>query len=489
MQLHDFSLLKEDDESYHLKHPSGKKLVVSKKGMTEKAHGAISMLKKPQNLDDGGPVAPQSYNIEGEQFTGPAPAPADGMTGGTTSDLDLGPAPSSPQPASTGVPASAGPDPLVQKELDTEDLLNKQQKDLKDLAGAEGAEGNQKAAAYADFLAKQSQLKTPNEIVDENKAKDDALMKAYADDKLDPNRYLHSMSTGNKVSAGIGMILGSIGSAQTGQPNYAWQKMQSAINNDIDAQKNDQSRTMNLWKMNREALGDDMKANLATQNQLLTGVQAKVMKASALAQGPQAKFKAQQMIDQIEQQKIQNRMRLGLLQQGQQPGGGNLMSVDPAQLVPSMVPADQQKQVYTEIGQAQAAVKNRQALLENFEKANQENSILGRAGRLGFTPPSIKSLNALADPLIHDNEGRINELEQQHIQALWPSPGDQAATVKAKRQALENFIDHKTVGVTAKGNGIDLSHFASTNAQASPDIQTMNGVKYQKVQGGWKKVQ
>lgn len=501
MQLHDFSLLKEDEDSYHLKHPSGKKLVVSKKGLTGKAHGAISMLKKPQHLDEGGSVQPQSYDIEGQQFSVPVPS-KDGMSG-VSSDWTPDPSVPTPQPASipepasdasaagavsglaAGLPPAANPDPLVQKGLDTEDLLNKQEGDLKDLASAEGAEGSQKAKAYDEFIQRQAAMPTPQEIVASYKAKDDALMQAYSNDKLDPNRYLHSMSTGNRVAAGIGMLLSGMGSATTGQPNYAMENINNAINRDMEAQKNDQSKAMNLWKMNREALGNDLSANLATQNQMWTGVQAKVLKAGAMAQGPIAKFKMQEMVNQIEQQKIQNRMKLGLLHQG---AGGGVSQADPAQLVSSMVPQDQQKQVYTEIGQAQAAVKNRQALLDNFEKANHENTIIGRAGRLGFTPPSIKSLNALADPLIHDNEGRINELEQQHVQALWPQPGDAPATVKAKRQSLESFIDHKTAGVTAKGNGIDLAHFASTNAQPSPVTATKNGVLYQKVAGGWKRV-
>ena len=48
------------------------------------------------------------------------------------------------------------------------------------------------------------------------------------------------------------------------------------INRDIDAQKNSQERAGNLWKMNRQALGDDLSADLATKNQMLTGVKYKL---------------------------------------------------------------------------------------------------------------------------------------------------------------------------------------------------------------------
>ena len=71
-------------------------------------------------------------------------------------------------------------------------------------------------------------------------------------------------------------------------------------------------------------------------------------------------------------------------------------------------------------------------------------------------------------PIIHDAEGRVNEFEQKTTSDLEPKPGDTAAKIQAKRQALEAFLNQKKSAPTAKGFGINLDNFGSTSSQPVP---------------------
>lgn len=547
MNLSDFQFLKEDAESYHVKHPEGKSLVVNKKGLSEKAHEVIKKLPRfsegtqdpnifssanasdvsgnPISVGAGATEAPPSFldapdksvfanagqgratqiqNLLSDEKNYPKGSPQE--QGLVDELLKINPdavplpgtaapqAPVTETPAETLAPASTAaptaPDPLVQNRMDANSLLDKQQQDVKDYLGATGKAEGIAGKAYQDFLKKLEGMSSANDIVAASKQADDDLRKDYVDRKIDPDRYYNNQMTGSKILAGIGLILGGAGAHATGGRNLALDQMNRAIDLDIESQKNDQSKAMNLWKMNREALGTDVAANLATQNQMLSGVQAKAQIAAVASNSAQGKLRGNMLIDQLEQQKQQNRLKLGLLTQTSGTGQSGTLQADPAVLVPQLVPAEHQKQALTEIGQAQNAAANETSLMGAFHKLESENSVLGRVGRLGFEPPSSKAFDALVDPLIHDNEGRINELEQKHVQALKPQPGDMQATVLQKAAALQSFIEHKKSAPTAKAFGIDLSHFASTaGAPPTSEIKTMNGVPYQKIAGGWQRVQ
>lgn len=132
------------------------------------------------------------------------------------------------------------------------------------------------------------------------------LAKAIAEGKVDTNRWWNNKSTGDKIAAGIGMLFSGIGSGLTGKPNMALEVMNDAINRDIDAQKHDISNKTNLWKMNREAMGSDSAANLATQNQIYTGVQHQIMQHAAQAGGQIAAQTAIKLNSNIELLKNQN---------------------------------------------------------------------------------------------------------------------------------------------------------------------------------------
>ena len=72
---------------------------------------------------------------------------------------------------------------------------------------------------------------------------------------------------------------------------------------------------------------------------------------------------------------------------------------------------------------------------------------------------------------------------------LTPQFGDSKKTIQTKRKAMLDWMQSEQAAPTAKAFGIDLSKYKNTSMINETEIKKMNGVQYQKVNGGWKKVQ
>lgn len=486
MEFKNFVLHKDDGESYVIGHPNGKTLTINKKGLSDKAHEVISKLKK---YADGGSVASDAINNFVSPPTSSAadvPVQAPEASTATPASVSAGEVPigggatgsfESPSQQGPGLPSpsQAEQDPLIAQKIGTEDVLGQQEKNVQEFAKAAGAAAGAKQAALSDYNKMEQGRQTPEQIVAGYKDKDDQLAQAFMDQKLDPNRYWANQSIGSKITGAIGMILSGFGSGLSHQPNLALNIINQGIQNDIEAQKNEQGKQKTLWEMNQHALGNDLAAHSATENQLWTAVQAKIAQASAGVEGAQAKFNAANMINQIEQQKVQNRLRLGLLTQGMEPGGGGLSRADPAQLVNELVTDPAQKaKALDEIGKAQHVAQNQGKMLDLFDQAAKENTVLRTGAGLVRTPASILGLRGLAQPLIKDEAGRPSEIQQKIFNDLLPAPGDTDAKIAEKRANFVSYLNNQKEAPNAKANGIDLNRFASTNTntfQAQPKNQ------------------
>lgn len=187
---------------------------------------------------------------------------------------------------------------------------------------ANKAFGEQSNAAIDNLTNQLGSLKSQSQIMGDYKSKDDQYMKSLQDQKIDPNRLWNNMSTGNRVMAGIGMLLSGIGGGLAHQDNLALKSIDSAINNDIEAQKNNRSNTMSLWQMNRQRMGDDLQANLATKNQLITAAQYQAMKAGNSFKTASSQANLTALMGQAEQEKAKNRAVLTALSPTQESTGG-----------------------------------------------------------------------------------------------------------------------------------------------------------------------
>ena len=467
IDLSNFKLLKEDNESYQVAHPSGKALTISKQGLSDKAHAAIAKLKGAQGLDDGGetagidtvgaaptPWAPEPttdfYPIDNaplkpEGYVAPAPehpieqpAPFSPMVN-PPQESQTTPQPQTQQQQSQQANPFAAQQQLLQKEAD---LYDQQAKNV--MAGG-GAQQKAIAQMQTDLAA---QAKTYQDAFKENQAKNEQLAQALQNQHLDPNKLWNESSTPAKVSASIGLILGGIGSGLTHQPNAALQVMDNAIQRDLQAQMNDKSDKMNLYKMNRENMGDQTQAYLATSNQMLTALKYKLDSAQIGNASQQAALNLQLAKNHVQQQMAQNTFNLSLMQDN---------ATDPAVKVNYLVPQAEQAKAYDALDRVKTVAQNMSPILQAFDRAAQDiggfSPIQGTKD-VFTTNKDVGAIKVMMLPLLHDELGRPNPMAQEVVDLNLPKPFDFPENIAKKRNALIQFMNSES----QKGSSMLQTH-------------------------------
>lgn len=510
MNLNEFKIHNESNDAFEIGHPNGKKITIKKKGLSDKSYTLIQKLKGNESLAKGGLVAPEDPsadadldNLTGssvpeylkpntpeqvaqhpgfapiEQITQGQPMPATDITGSNGLFNDKPPeaiaaatesqTPSrelQPKEVAKAAPAEANPQEMLsQKQGGINAALEAQKGFNTQIGQAESTQAQQEQQAINKAQSQVDLMQTQQDLVNQYKVKDQAFQDMLQKQNIDPNRYFNNMSTGNKIAQGIALVLGGIGSGLTNQPNAALSLMKDFIDRDIDAQKNDQSKTMNLWKMNKELLGNDLAANLATKNQLYTGLQYQLKKAAAQAQGPIAVARIGAANSQIDQQIAQNRLQQSLVQIGIGQGRQGAAGADPSILVPQMVPPDRQAQVFKEIDAAQNTRKMASSIMKSFEQAVKENTVMKTGAGLVRTPGSVYALHQAMQPTFADLEGTVRQAAMDNtFKNITPAPGDSDYTIQQKRESVREYLRSKEAAPTARGYGIDLKKFKSTSA-------------------------
>lgn len=492
MDLSNFEVLKEDDDNYVIGHPKGKSITISKKGMSDKAH---SMIKKmcsggTAHYDEGTPDAPVSQaDIPEALRPSPEPMPvipqvdlpqAVPSSGGATGDLSV--------PAQNQTTPMNPQDIVAGKQTGVEGALQSEKlhrtEEAQALAGGQAAE----AKALADTQKQIAAMPTQQDIMNQNKAKGDALFSAFQNQSLDPNRVFHNMSTGSKIATGIALFLGGIGSGLTHQANPAALMLQNTIDNDIEAQRNDQGKALNAWKMNREALGSDLAANLATKEQAYIALKYKLQQAATQSANPAILAKAAQGNDMIDQQIEANRFQRSLIQQGMGIGQngnaqGGYAGEDPSILVPQLIKEPgAQKAAFEEIGRAQNVSRNGPKMMEAFDNAANKLHTVDFVP--GMENRDQKAFHQLLLPNFKTIDGTVRQAAMDEtFQNLTPQFGDSKKTIETKRNALEDWMTSESSAPTAKGHGIDLSKFRSTAHGNMGPVATKGGQQYKFVKG------
>lgn len=143
-------------------------------------------------------------------------------------------------------------------------------------------QAEQAGSAQADVvLAADAEQKAFNRKLAMKENEIDRRIQAIKDDvqKVDPDRFWNNKSTGQKISIGIGLMLGGIGSGLTGGPNTAAQMINSAIDNDIQAQKLDIDSAMAKKSMALELVKMDLQRMAANRPDPVAQLQAAKLNA------------------------------------------------------------------------------------------------------------------------------------------------------------------------------------------------------------------
>jgi hypothetical protein len=361
-----YRIIKDAEDHYQVMHPDGSRFTVPKKGISKQMHEKISGMPK---LYDGGLMSDAELE-QSAMIPKSAPSmPLDSDLASVQSQID--------DAASRNDNSSDTLLPLYDKK---EQILNAQkammeapkmpsQKELEEMAPskeikypeektpeapkkeplkdqeAKPIEGIDqtlmpqmqspdyltKFDPYASFRESQKAAKTlenaqlaNQKMLDQNaadfetaKANDHKEMQNFIDThQIKQGNYWGSMDTGGKVMAGLAMALGGIGAGMTGGPNYALQIINKAIEDDLDAQKENRNSglTTLLQKgKDRDAVMANYRANLIQkvqdQNNLYTA-QAKT--ADQKAAGQALDMKLQEMKNQY-QLTADNRMTMNYL--------------------------------------------------------------------------------------------------------------------------------------------------------------------------------
>lgn len=402
-----------------------------------------------QGLSDVGNFS--SGVAEGAGLTLPPPAPPS-PTAEVPTNVNLTPA--QPAPAAIDQSALMG----LNSKYDMTEGFNTQMSGIKAEAKAIGDLEKQKAAQMQEHqqmmtdLNAQTQQHAWNNKVDLDNAIED-----MKNSHIDPKAYINNMTTNQKVGTAIGLILGGMGGGimGTGQ-NVALDFLNKQIANDVEAQVKNRDNKQTVYNAMLHKFQDEKDAAEMTRAFYISKMQNDLSLAAAKAGTPIAQARAQQALGPLLQQKNQilldvarKQAVFGMLQN---PTG----NMDPAILVRHVVPQEHQKQVFDEIKDAQNTHAISKKILDAFDRGSSRNPVASAQGRREF--------EGLINTTVTDLEGTAREAAFNSIHNNMSPSGTSAlpGENEARRRTVENYLASKMSAPTAKGYGIDLTKFLST---------------------------
>lgn len=264
----------------------------------------------------------------------------------------------------------------------------------------------------------------------------DKLSAEISSGKIDPDHYMHSRSTGQKISGAIALLLGGLSAGLTGGPNPAVQALNKHIENDIDAQKQNLGNKRSLLSENLRAQGNMDAAMNATRLQMAAMAQGKLQKVATETGNPIIQARAQQAASHILQgtipiraqlatSELQNTIRrdvLGRLQNQGQPGVRpvDMQDLSRAGLVDKAT-AEKESAAISKRQQAEAYA------IDQVKKLDQEQSVFG-----GSFP--------YINPLNPESYKRADQYKAGVIQAIQNASPSKRLTPEVLAMQLEPFF-------------------------------------------------
>lgn len=142
---------------------------------------------------------------------------------------------------------------------------------------------DERAKAQADYNAQLSTIEGRRAVIRDKIEKGD----------IDPNRFVHSMSTGQKITTGIGLILGGIGAGMTHGENPALKYLNQQIDNDLKSQEIDLGKNKSLLSETLQDVGNLRDARILAESHMRDATAANLQMAAAKATDPIQKARAQ----------------------------------------------------------------------------------------------------------------------------------------------------------------------------------------------------
>jgi len=139
----------------------------------------------------------------------------------------------------------------------------------------------------------------------------DRVTQQAANQKLDYGRVWSNMSTGNKILAGISIMLGGIGQGLLkSNHNAALDVINQAIDRDVQQQKAQMDQKNNLYRMYQSQVHNEQEAEQLTKAHLTSVFQGQLARAAAMSNDPKAMAAYKMAEAQINQQQGNTAMQI-----------------------------------------------------------------------------------------------------------------------------------------------------------------------------------
>lgn len=422
-------------------------------------------------------------------WTDPAPAAGnafpnpDQVASSQTAPTDTAPAGMAPMDPNAPDPAAV-----------SDDAFNMQKSAIQGM-GKNEAQALKTEAELHEKAAQDLQVFQAKKQEEDQKVFSEALAQGHdiSEEKVDPEKYWENHS---KVAAAIGLALSSFGGTGEAAMNF----LNNQINRSVDAQKSNIANKKSLLAANMKIYGDKSAAEDATRAAGAAAIAHQIQAAAAKSGSQDAQLKAQLAVGQLMEAHVPAMQRAATIKT---LNSGAAENMDPAQFINQLAKPDHQKQIAEDMDAAKETRKSSTDIMQAFERAANDTTMLKTLGGIR-TPGSAMAMHALISPSFKNIDNSVRKGAMDALfENITPAPGDSKAKTAEKRNTLAKWIQTKGASSLAKTNGIDFNKFEATRPLSTqellaiknsggvdpglsePQYAMKNGVKYQKVQGGW----
>lgn len=330
---------------------------------------------------------------------------------------------------------------------------------------AAGAQGNAEANAYQQGLAQQQKIandyQTQYAQVDKQRG---ALQQAIADQHIDPNHYVNSMSTGDKISTMLGLVMGGLGSGLSGKDNMPMKYINDQITRDIDAQKAELGKKENLLTHVMSQYGNMRDG--ATMAHILTNdiVSSRINQIASTFADPRAQAAALNLAGQLH---MDSADKAGLLSARRTIFSSD--KVSPEQKI-QFLDKSIQPQATKEFEDSQKLIQARDNVLDAIKSVAQLNTAANKLNPRAYSKIAAKWGPMLAN-LSKETAGRLTPQDVELLDSLKPSVIDGPEEVAVKLDSANRTIMQKIAAPTLVGWGIDPAQKSKYNANGKLKLE------------------
>lgn len=338
--------------------------------------------------------------------------------------------------------------------------------------------------------------------------------------KITPKTYkdlFHDKNLPEKIGTLFGLLVGGAGAGLSHQPNMLMQMMDNQIQNDLKAQETSSSNKQNFLRINGQNLTNlanaghtgaetnQMKFALATDMANMANFHNLVEYTNKLPPGP-LKAQAEQKLALL-YQSIKDK-RVGMFDQAasagalaNQLGGQNTTMMKSGLLGPEFREVGQDiesKRIPGIPGLASQPIPqaNRDELQAMNVLDNKAKDILSFAkAHKGTLSPSQRAIGEQkAEEMVNFynssikggvlTEGRLKWLDDQ----IKKNPTSIFQDILGNNSRLQEIQNSNSTRRNIMLNSLGLKGYPQSKQSMPQEIKTMNGVQYQKVNGGWQRV-